>query len=242
MLKKIRGIVVSEVPYKDSSKVLNILCEEGVIGVVSKGCKRINSPLRVISNKLTLGEYVIYYDESKLSTLKEGSVIDNFNNIKNNLNKISHATYITDLVNQVMQQNADPTVFSLYISALKKIDEGINETVVMNILEIKLLDYLGVGINLNGCAKCGSTREIVTIDPDVGGYICKKCYTNEIIYDERVRKMLRMYYLVEIDSIKELKIKDYVIDSINKFLSVYYDRYTGLYIRSKEFLDRNIKI
>lgn len=242
MLKKIRGIVVSEVPYKDSSKVLNILCEEGVIGVISKGCKRINSPLRVISNKLTLGEYVIYYNESKLSTLKEGSVIDNFNNIKNDLNKISHATYITDLVNQVMKQNADPTVFSLYLSALKKIDEGINETVVMNILEIKLLDYLGVGINLNGCAKCGSTREIVTIDPDVGGYICKNCYTNEIIYDERVRKMLRMYYLVEIDSIKELKIKDYVIDSINKFLSVYYDRYTGLYIRSKEFLDRNIKI
>lgn len=242
MLKKIRGIVVSEVPYKDSSKVLNILCKEGVIGVVSKGCKRINSPLRVISNKLTLGEYVIYYNESKLSTLKEGSVIDNFNNIKNDLNKISHATYITDLVNQVMKQNADPTVFSLYVSALKKIDEGINETVVMNILEIKLLDYLGVGINLNGCAKCGSTREIVTIDPDVGGYICKNCYTNEIIYDERVRKMLRMYYLVEIDSIKELKIKDYVIDSINKFLSVYYDRYTGLYIRSKEFLDRNIKI
>lgn len=242
MLKKIRGIVVSEVPYKDSSKVLNILCEEGVIGVISKGCKRINSPLRVISNKLTLGEYVIYYNESKLSTLKEGSVIDNFNNIKNDLNKISHATYITDLVNQVMKQNADPTVFSLYVSALKKIDEGINEMVVMNILEIKLLDYLGVGINLNGCAKCGSTREIVTIDPDVGGYICKNCYTNEIIYDERVRKMLRMYYLVEIDSIKELKIKDYVINSINKFLSVYYDRYTGLYIRSKEFLDRNIKI
>lgn len=242
MLKKIRGIVVSEVPYKDSSKVLNILCEEGVIGVISKGCKRINSPLRVISNKLTLGEYVIYYNESKLSTLKEGSILDNFNNIKNDLNKISHATYITDLVNQVMKQNADPTVFSLYLSALKKIDEEINETVVMNILEIKLLDYLGVGINLNGCAKCGSTREIVTIDPDVGGYICKNCYTNEIIYDERVRKMLRMYYLVEIDSIKELKIKDYVIDSINKFLSVYYDRYTGLYIRSKEFLDRNIKI
>lgn len=242
MLKKIRGIVVSEVPYKDSSKVLNILCEEGVIGVISKGCKRINSPLRVISNKLTLGEYVVYYNESKLSTLKEGSILDNFNNIKNDLNKISHATYITDLVNQVMKQNADPTVFSLYLSALKKIDEGINETVVMNILEIKLLDYLGVGINLNGCAKCGSTREIVTIDPDVGGYICKNCYTNEIIYDERVRKMLRMYYLVEIDSIKELKIKDYVIDSINKFLSVYYDRYTGLYIRSKEFLDRNIKI
>ena len=242
MLKKIRGIVVSEVPYKDSSKVLNILCEEGVIGVISKGCKRINSPLRVISNKLTLGEYVIYYNESKLSTLKEGSILDNFNNIKNDLNKISHATYITDLVNQVMKQNADPTVFSLYLSALKKIDEGINETVVMNILEIKLLDYLGVGINLNGCAKCGSTREIVTIDPDVGGYICKNCYTNEIIYDERVRKMLRMYYLVEIDSIKELKIKDYIIDSINKFLSVYYDRYTGLYIRSKEFLDRNIKI
>jgi hypothetical protein len=45
-----------------------------------------------------------------------------------------------------------------------------------------------------------------------------------------------MYYLVDIDSIKELKIKDYIIDAIDHFISLYYDRYTGIYTYSKKFL------
>ena len=141
-----------------------------------------------------------------------------------------------------MKQNNDSTIFDIYIDTINKIEEGLNPMVMMNILEIKLLDYLGVGINLNGCAKCGTTKNIITIDPDIGGYICKDCYTNEIIYDEKVRKMLRMYYLVDIKSVSDLKINDYVIEAINRFLSVYYDRYTGLYIHSKKFLETNIKL
>ena len=31
--------------------------------------------------------------------------------------------------------------------------------------------------------------------------------------------------------------KDYVIDAINHFMTVYYDRYTGIYTHSKKFLD-----
>lgn len=238
MLKTITGVVVSETPFAENSKILNILTEDGIVGVMAKGCKNLKSPLRVISSKLVYGNFTIYYHEDKLSTLKEGAIIDNFSNIKLDLTLISYLTYITELVTQVVKQNSDPEIYNLYIKTINKINEGLNPKVMMNILEIKLLDYLGVGISLNGCAKCGTTKNIITIDPDVGGYVCQDCYTNEIIYDEKTRKMLRMYYLVDIDSIKELKIKDYVIDNINHFLNVYYDRYTGLYIHSKDFLNR----
>lgn len=242
MIKTIKGVVVSTTPYKENSLILNILTNEGTIGVLSRGCKKINSNLRIISNKLTYAEYTIYYKEDGLSTLKEGSVINKFYNIKTDLSKISYLTYITELVNQIMKQNNDSTIFDIYIDTINKIEEGLNPMVMMNILEIKLLDYLGVGINLNGCAKCGTTKNIITIDPDIGGYICKDCYTNEIIYDEKVRKMLRMYYLVDIKSVSDLKINDYVIEAINRFLSVYYDRYTGLYIHSKKFLETSINL
>lgn len=240
MLKNITGIVVSETPFKENSKILNILTEDGIIGVTSKGCKNLKSPLRTISQKLIYGEFTIYYNESRLSTLKEGVLIDNFNSIKTNLELISYLTYITELVTQIIKQNNSRDIYKLYISTIKKINEGLNPKVMMNILEIKLLDYLGVGINLNNCAKCGSTEDIITVDPDIGGYLCSKCHKNEIIYDEKTRKMLRMYYLVNIESIKELKIKNYVIENINQFLSIYYERYTGLYIHSKEFLNRTI--
>ncbi len=237
MLKTIEGVVVSTTPFSESSKIINILTKEGIVSVISKGSKKLNSPLRIISNKLTYGEYTIYYNRDKLSTLKEGAVINEFKNIHSDLSLISYFTYITELSNQVMKENNHEEIYNLYIKTVLKIEDGLNPIVMMNILEIKLLDYLGVSLSLNGCAKCGSDKDIITIDPDVGGYLCKNCYTNEIIYDEKVRKMLRMYYLVDIDSIKELKIKDYVIDAINHFMTVYYDRYTGIYTHSKKFLE-----
>lgn len=240
MLKNVVGIVVSEVPFKENSKILNILTEDGLIGVTSKGCKNLKSPLRTISTKFIYGEFTIYYNEDHLSTLKEGTMLEDFYNIKTSLELISYLSYITELVMQVIKQNNSSDIYRMYIATIRKIDAGLNPKVMMNILEIKLLDYLGVGINLNACAKCGSNKNIITIDPDAGGYICSDCHTNEIIYDEKTRKMLRMYYLVDIDSVTDLKIKDYVIDNINYFLSTYYDRYTGLYLHSKEFLNRTI--
>ena len=40
MIRKVTGIVISTVDYKESSKIVNIFTEdEGIIGVLSKGCK-----------------------------------------------------------------------------------------------------------------------------------------------------------------------------------------------------------
>ena len=90
MLKTIEGVVISETAYGESSKILNILTDEGVIGVMSKGCKSVKSPLRNVSNKLTYASYTIYYNEDKLSTLKEGKIINDFYHIKTDLELISY--------------------------------------------------------------------------------------------------------------------------------------------------------
>lgn len=45
-----------------------------------------------------------------------------------------------------------------------------------------------------------------------------------------------MYYLVDIKSISKLSLKDEVIKEINYFINSFYEDYTGLYLKSKEFL------
>ena len=45
-----------------------------------------------------------------------------------------------------------------------------------------------------------------------------------------------MYYYVNIKSITNIKVEDNIKNTINKFLDMYYDRYTGLYLNSKNFL------
>ena len=241
MLKQVEGIIASSVNYGETSKIVNILTKEGMIGAIAKGAKNIKSPLRSFTVNLTYGSFYLYYNDNKLSTLKSADIINEFKNIKKDIILISYMSFLIDLATQVMKQNNDEEIYNLLITTLYKIDEGLNPMVMTNILELKYLDYLGVGFDFNTCCKCGKKSNIVTIDPDVGGYICKNCYTNEIIYDSKTLKMLRMYYLVDIKSISELKISDNVVKNINYFVNTYYDRYTGLYLKSKKFLNELIE-
>ena len=240
MLREVEGIIINETSYRETSKIINVLTKEGIIGIVCKGAKSVKSPFRSFTMSLTYGKFIIYYKENSLSTLKGVDVIDNFSTIKRDIVLTSYMSFLCDLAKQVMKQNNDENIYYILIDALKKINEGLNPMIITNIVELKYLDYLGVGINFNSCAKCGNTHDIVTIDPDVGGYVCKNCYINEIIYDEKTLKMLRMYYLVELASISDLKISDKVTSNINYFISKYYDRYTGLYLKSKKFLEELI--
>ena len=69
MDKKIKGIVVSERSYSETSKIINILTEEdGIIGLIAKGAKGLKSPLRNVTTKLTYGLFNIRYKEKGLST------------------------------------------------------------------------------------------------------------------------------------------------------------------------------
>ena len=45
-----------------------------------------------------------------------------------------------------------------------------------------------------------------------------------------------MYYYVDIVGITKLDVSKEVTQEINRFLDDYYDRYTGLYLKSKDFI------
>ena len=236
MIKEFEGVIVSETPYGESSKILNILTKDGIIGVMAKGAKRLKSPFRTTTDKFTIGLFNVYYHKDKLSTLISADVINPLNNIKTDIVKIGYLTYICELAYQTAKQNNNESIYNILKSAILKMEQGLDSMVITNIVEVKMLDYLGVKIDLDRCIMCGQSKDIITISGDAGGYICKNCHTNEIIYDIKTIKMFRLYYYVDIDSISDLKISDEVANNINKILTDYYDRYTGLYLKSKEFL------
>ena len=237
MIKEVEGIIVNELPYGETSKIINVFTKDhGIIGIIAKGAKTMKSKLRNVTEKYTYGIFQVYYKEDKLSTLIEVDIIDNFNNIKSDLLLFGYLAYLCELTTQVYKENNNEIIYRLLIKSLNKINNGFDPLIITNIIEIKLLDYLGVNLNLDSCALCGSKTNIITIDGDVGGYLCTKCRTNQVIYDEKTIKMLRMYYYVDIDSISSIKISSAVVNNIDTFLNLYYDRYTGLYLRTKQFL------
>lgn len=237
---EVDGFVLSEIPYGESSKIINVLTREyGVIGIICKGAKSLKNRYRVPTMKLSYSHFNIMYKENKLSTLVSADVINPFKLVKSDILLVSFLAYLTELTSQVVKQSNDiENIYDDFIKTILKLEDGLDPIVLTNILEIKYLEYLGVLFNLDECVICGSKNNIATFDADKGGYICINCLTNEIIVDKKVIKMIRMYYYVNIDSIKEIKVDDLTKNTINKYLDLYYERYTGLYLNSKDFLKK----
>jgi len=241
--KKIRGIVIGDTNYSETSKILKVLTKDhGIISVMSKGCRRLKSSLRSASSKLVYADFNVCYKENGISTLTSVDIVSNFDNIKLDIKKISYASFLTELTTQVYNQNNDTGLFDLFISALLKIEEGFDPLIITNIIELKYLEYLGVKPSIDCCSICGSTSEIITLNSTSGGYICTKCYNNEELVSKKTITVIRMFYYVDIDKISKLELHDDTIKEINSFLDAYYDEYTGLYLKSKQFLKNLGKI
>lgn len=239
MNKEVEGIILLETKYKESSKILQILTKEyGVIGVIAKNALSIKSLLRVKTEKYIYGKFNIFYKEGKLSNLISVDVLNYFERLRSDIVLIGYLNYLCDLTYQVTKSYDGIELFGLLINALTKINDGLDEVVITNILELKYLDYLGVKINLDNCNKCHSSKNIVTLNIDAGGFICKNCYHNEYLVNPKTISMIRKYYYVDLSSITKLNISEEVKIEINLFITQYYDKYTGIYLKSKEFLNK----
>lgn len=237
MLIEVDGFILNETSYGETSKIINVLTHDyGIIGIMCKGVKSLKNKNRVATLKLTYSRFNIYYKKDKLSTLVSADIINPLKKIKSDIVLVGFLNYLADLTYQVMKQSLDNHIYEDFLQVLLKLESGLDPIVLTNILEIKYLEYLGVLFNLDSCVVCGNKKNIVTIDGDKGGFICLNCLKNEIVVDAKVIKMIRLYYYVNINSIKEIKVDQKTRDTINKFLDIYYERYTGLYLHSKDFL------
>lgn len=238
MLLEVEGFILKETPYGESSKIINVLTKDkGLIGIMCKGAKSMKSKLRSCTQAFTYGVFNLYYKEDKLSTLVSVDILNPLKNIRQDLAKISYVTYLSELTSQVIKESGPLNIYDNFINIILKIEEGLDPLTLTNILELKYLPLLGVGLNLDGCIHCGNKTSIVTIDASYGGLICKDCFRNELIVDKKIIQLIRMYYFVDIKSITTINVKEEYKNTINKFISDYYDSFTGLYIYSKKFLE-----
>lgn len=243
---KTEGIIVGETNYSESSKILKVLTKDyGLISVMSKGCRNLKSKLRGVSNKLIYGNFNLYYKETGISTLISVDIVDTLRCIITDINKVSYVSYILDLTEQIFKEVELDQICDIYfllISTIKKINEGYDEEILTNIYELKLLDFLGIKPNIDSCSICGNTKNIITISSNSGGFICKSCYQNGKIYSNKVIKLIRMFFYVDINQITKLELSSDIKKEINEFITDYYDQYSGLYLKSKSFLKNLSKI
>lgn len=231
------GIIMNTTNYSESSKIINVFTKElGMISLLAKGCRRLKSPLCSVCSPLLYASFQVIYKKGKVSTLTEIDIINPFLNILSDLTKVSFASYILDLVNQVLRESKDNMIFPKLLKTLELIENNLSPYALTLILQLQLLEYLGVKPVLNGCAKCGDAN-VITLDSYSGGYICKNCYTNERVVSPKTLKLIKMFQSVDLTNLTKLEVNDKILKEIDIFINEYYEHFTGIYIKSKKFLN-----
>jgi len=110
--------------------------------------------------------------------------------------------------------------------------------IITSIIKLKMLDYLGIKPIIDRCVECGNTTDIATISSYYGGYICKNCLKNEKIVSTKTINLIRGLYYVDISKINKIEISNEIKRELDEFIEDYYDRYSGIYLKSKIFLDK----
>ena len=238
--KKVEGIVVSEFTYEESSKIIKIFSKDGIFSVICKGAKKIKSPFFGTTGKFTYGVFNILYKDIGLSKLVDADILNDYRNIKKDIVKSSYITYITELSLQVYKHEEKSNIYDLYMASMNKINEGYDPLVITDILRLKLLDNLGIKPVIDKCVVCGSTSDIASVSSYLGGFVCKNCLNNEPLVDIKTISLIRGLYYVDINKISKLDITDKIKKEMDTFINDYYDRYSGIYLKSKSILD-NIK-
>ena len=155
---------------------------------------------------------------------------------------MSYSLYLLELAEKVYKHDDDKAIYEMLIASLEKINEGYNYKIITNIFELKMLDFLGIRPVIDECVGCGSKADIVTISSYRGGYLCKNCANGEVITTSKTIQLIRMFYYVDISKISKIEVSDNVQKELSQFIDDYYDRYSGISLKSRDFLQNLEKI
>ena len=180
---KTQGLVLRETNYKESDKILTVLTREGGRRTVkARGCRRKGSPLAASAQLLVWSEMELF-EYRDYVTLNEASSLEQFWGVKNDLEKLSLASYCAEVAEAVADEGRpDPALLALVLNTLYALDKLTKKptALIKAVFELKLLCLAGYEPMLDACALCGSEApEPPRLDLREGVLHCASCPAGE---------------------------------------------------------------
>lgn len=223
------GLVLGEIRYKDTSKILNIFTRDfGKISVMAKGAYKAKSQLMANTQSFSYNNYIFHKGRS-FYYINQGDIINSFYNIRNSMDRILLGFYILELIEKsTPEEEPNEKLFLLTIRALEllsELDSGFLKFIIA--FELKFISFLGYRPYLEACVECGE-RELTNrlkFSKINGGILCRACSSRDysaLNIDLSLRnKMMDLLYKpldsidqVFIDEKDQIKLQDILEDYI----------------------------
>jgi DNA repair protein RecO (recombination protein O) len=164
MVETTTGLVLRTRPLTETSLIVHWLTADlGRLATVAKGALRPKSPFR--------GKLDLFYSadfsftrsrRSDLHTLSEVSLLDTRRGLRQDLRRLEQAAYFAALIEQTTETETPlPGVFTLFAGALDWLASSEPRPRMVFAFELKLLDELGLGPDLEKTKLAPKTRDLV---------------------------------------------------------------------------------
>lgn len=219
-IEKTKAIIIKAIDYKENDKLIWAYCEDlGKITFIAKGAKKSKSKNLSLTLPLCFGEY-IFFKGRNLYNLQEGKIINSFQGLLNNLDKLTYSSYVCELIDICVQDaEVDKTLFRDFITCLYLLNtDAMNYELLIRAFELRLLSATGYGLEFDKCCICKKsigTSDYISLS-HFGG-VCVECNKEHGLYISRAGyNALRFLNNTPMDKIYRLNVNKEIKKQIEK--------------------------
>lgn len=240
MLERIEGIIIKTHDYQESNKIVTIFSKKlGKFSALARGAKKPKSRMAALTQPFIHGEFFVYVN-SGLSTIQQGDIIDSFRPIREDIIKTAYASYMTELIDKLLdQQSPDPYIYEQFHLTMKWLSEKNEIEIPIMMYELKLFRKAGFAPVVDRCVHCHNKSNNYAFSISEGGLLCNYCQQidkHSTILPQAVAKFFNLFLNVGLERIGTISIAKENILLLRQILDNYYDKYGSYALKTRNFL------
>jgi len=227
------GIIVKTMNYKENSKIIFIITDQGKQSVEVKGANKITGHSRNYTFLLSK----IAYSTSK-HYLSSAKVISNYVHIRSDIDRLSLGLEIIEMAYTFSDHITDFSVFYNFLrDILDIIDTDKNYKYYYLVFKTKILYLLGIAPIFTKCVECNCKTNLKGFVINSGGMKC----SNDILSTDRisegyVTKDIKNMYLTKLSELKKNDDFQYHYNEDNDFLDEYLQTFMGYKSKTEKIM------
>lgn len=172
--------MIKEVKTRENDKIVTVLSRElGVIDIYVKGAMRLKNKFHSAVGLFTYSEFIIYESRSsQLYQINEASVKNIFYELSGNIEYLSLAMYMSELVREVsVPDDMNNEILRLFLNTLHMMTtKKWSVSLCKAAFEMRFMCDTGFKPNLIGCKKCLCYEaKAFFFDTENGEIVCPDC-------------------------------------------------------------------
>lgn len=242
-LIKTQGVVVGEVTTGEADKILTIFTQkQGMIKAAVKGACRPKSSMIASSQFLVFSNFILYKGKD-LYRLSSCEVIEPFYNIRNDIVKLTYASYTVELIKEVVHENMPSyRVLQLFLNTLHAISNSDKPLeLIIRSFELRLMSLIGYKPRIEDCVLCGRGDGCLFFSFEHNGLVCGECAQNResfISVSDATVKTMRYILKSDIKRLFSFSVPEIVLKELKLINEIYLKQKLEKEFNSLKMLER----